>query len=246
MTRRLTTATSAAAFAIWLACAFAASSVVALEAETKSKSKEQAASASHDTWYARTRIATTFGPVVNHYWSKGPWLRSETILAGHRVITIVNATHYYVYDLVMGEGAAIERGPRAIAQDEGRGRPFARELDALLADGGELIHQGVSETGGVPYRVYQLTNANGRRRISMTDSDPPLPINVETFIRSSGHDGLLEYSGWQRGLAIADSFFVPPEHIEWQRLTYDEYVKRAPNETIGPAPIYFRQLLHGG
>lgn len=197
------------------------------------------------TWYARTRVATQFGPVVNHYWSKGPWLRSETLLAGHRVVTIVNATHYHVFDLVMGEGTSIERGPNAIASDAKRGRPFGRELDELIAAGGEKIHQGISENGGVPYQVYQLTNQNGRRRISVTDSDPPLPILVETFVRTSGHNGMLEYSGWLRDMEIADSFFEPPAHIEWKRLSYAEYLKRAPTDSLTPAPIYFRHLLHG-
>ncbi|MDP6980695.1 MAG: hypothetical protein QF570_19195 [Myxococcota bacterium] len=230
----------------WLVIALA-TPATALDAKAgkKTKSTSDAAATAPATWYARTRIATKFGPVVNHYWSKGPWLRSETILAGHRVITIVNATHYYVCDLVMGEGTAIERSPKAIAQDKDRGRPFARELDDLIASGGEMIHEGVSESAGVPYRVYQLTNENGRRRVSVTDSDPPLPIRVETFVRSSGHNGLLEYAGWQRDLGIADSFFTAPDTIEWQRLSYDEYVTRAPRETIGPAPIYFRHLLHG-
>ncbi len=215
----------------------------ALDAKAKAKSEDKSTTA--PTWYARTRIATKFGPVVNHYWSKGPWLRSETILAGHRVITIVNATHYYVCDLVIGEGTAIERSPEAIARDKDRGRPFGREMDDLIEAGGEIIHEGVSEGAGVPYRIYQLTNDNGRRRVSVTHSDPPLPIRVETFVRASGHNGLLEYAGWQRDLDIADSFFTAPDTIEWQRLSYDEYVTRAPTETIGPAPVYFRHLLHG-
>ena len=229
---------------LWLALPMPA---VALEAQGAGGAGEARAAAapSQPTWYARTRIATSFGPVVNHYWSKGPWLRSETVLSGHRVVTIVNSTHYYVYDLVLGEGVEVARAPKAIAEDEERGRPFGRELDALIEAGGELIHQGQSEAGGMPYKVYQLTNENGRRRISVTDSEPPLPINVETFVRSSGHNGLLEYSGWLRDIAIAESFFVPPAHIEWERLRYDEYNRRAPREAVGPAPIYFRHLLHG-
>ncbi|MCP4038365.1 MAG: hypothetical protein GY733_15605 [bacterium] len=198
-----------------------------------------------ETWYVRTRVATDYGPVINHYWSKGSWFRAETVLAGHRVITIVNATHYYICDMVMGKGTAIERSVLAIEQDAGRGRPFARELDDLIAAGGEKIHQGPSNEGGLPYRIYQLTNENGRRRVVVTDSEPPLPIRVETFVRSSGDQGILEYAGWQRDLEIHDSFFEAPAAISWQQLAYEQYVERVGKEPIGPAPVYYRDLLHG-
>ncbi len=80
----------------------------------------------------------------------------------------------------------------------------------------------------------------------MRDSDPRLPINIETLVRSSRHNGLLEYAGWQRDLAIAVRFFEPPAHIEWEQLTYEEYNRRAPREAVRPAPIYFRHLIARG
>ena len=76
-------------------------------------------------------------------------------------------------------------------------------------------------------------------------SDPPLPFRVETFVRKSGAEGTLEYSGWQRGLEIDNSFFEPPAAILLESVSYLDYTRRAGKEPIGPAPVYYRDLLHG-
>jgi hypothetical protein len=205
----------------------------------------EAASATQQTWYVQTRVATDFGIVSTHYWSKGALFRAETMLAGHPVITIVNGPRYYIYDSILGKGAAIERNAISIREDRERGRPFGRELDELVEAGGEKIHDGSSREAGAPYEIYQLTNENGRRRVLVTKSDPPLPFRVETFVRKSGAEGTLEYSGWQRGLEIDDSFFEPPSSISLESVSYDEYTHRVGKEPIGPAPVYYRDLLHG-
>ena len=123
---------------LWLALPMPA---VALEAQGAGGAGEARAAAapSQPTWYARTRIATSFGPVVNHYWSKGPWLRSETVLSGHRVVTIVNSTHYYVYDLVLGEGVEVVRGPDLLLGDHSRW---------AVQQGGRTRLSGLSPAGG--------------------------------------------------------------------------------------------------
>ena len=167
------------------------------------------------------------------------------MVAGHPVTTIVDATHYYVYDEMLGRGAAIERNASAIAEDSRRGRPFGREHEELMASGGELVRDGESTESELRFDVYQLTNENGRRRVIVTDTDPPLPVRVETFLRSSAAKGVLEYSGWQRDMEIADSYFVPAATVNFERLTYREYTERAGHEYIGPAPVYYRDLLHG-
>lgn len=197
------------------------------------------------SWYVQTRVSTEYGIVSTHYWSKGSLFRAQTMLAGHPVTTIVDATHYYVYDEILGRGAAIERNAKSIAEDATRGRPFGREREELLAAGGELVEDGVSNDGTIAFDVFQLTNENGRRRVIVTASDPPLPVRVETFVRTSGAQGVLEYAGWQRDLEIQNSFFVPPSTVDFERLSYEEYVSRASHEAIGPAPVYYRELLHG-
>lgn len=197
------------------------------------------------TWYAQTRVTTDYGIVSTHYWSKGPLFRAQTMVAGHPVTTIVDATHYYVYDEILGRGAAIARNPIAISEDSTRGRPFGRERDDLLNAGGELIRDGESTEDEMAFDVFQATGDAGRRRVIVTDSDPPLPVRIEMFERSSGKTGVLEYSGWQRDLNIDDSFFVPPTGVTFERVSYAQYTARVGREAIGPAPVYYRHLLHG-
>jgi hypothetical protein len=207
---------------------------------TQSETEAKTPYSGPPTWYSQTRVSTEYGIVLTHYWSKGPKFRVQTMLAGHPVTTIVDGPFYYVYDAILGRGAAIERNTTAIAEDATRGRPFGREQEDLLASGGELVSDGQ-----VGFDVYQLTNENGRRRVIVTDSVPALPVRVETFVRASATKGVLEYFGWQRNLAIEDSFFTPPPTINFQRLTYLEYTQRVGREAIGPAPVYYRDLLHG-
>lgn len=235
---------------VWLVSALVIALVIGSPAVTRASQSAagdvaEAPSTAQQTWYVQTRVATDFGIVSTHYWSKGALFRVETMLAGHPVITIVNGPRYYIYDPVLGKGAAIERNTTSIREDRERGRPFGRELDELIAAGGEKVHDGSLREAGALYEIYQLTNQNGRRRVLVTKSDPPLPFRIETFVRKTGADGVLEYSGWQRGLEIQDSFFEPPASIRLENVTYDEYTHRVGKEPIGPAPVYYRDLLHG-
>lgn len=198
-----------------------------------------------DTWYVTTRVATEYGTISTHYWSKGPKLRVQTILAGHPVTTIVSGDTYYVYDAILGRGVAIKRNLAAISEDRGRGRPFGRELDDLLGAGGEKVQDTDADSEANSYEIYQLTNDNGRRRIMMTASQPPLPMRVETFVRASGKKAVLEYSGWQRALHIEDGFFAPSSKIDLELVPYADYMRRIGKEPVGPAPVYYRDLLHG-
>ncbi len=238
-------------FVVLVACsvvviAIVAATPAALRADASAAGETPgASSATAENWYAQTRVVTDFGVVTTHYWSKGALFRAETMLAGHPVITIVNGPRYYVFDSVLARGAAIERNAASIREDSGRGRPFGRELEEIIAAGGEKIRDESLREAGAHYEIYQLTNANGRRRVLVTTSEPPLPFRVETFVRKSGAEGTLEYSGWQRGIEIEDSFFVPPTSIRFENVTYDEYTLRVGKEPIGPAPVYYRDLLHG-
>ena len=39
--------------------------------------------------------------------------------------------------------------------------------------------------------------------------------------------------------------FEPDPAVTLEHLSYDDYVRRASDEQIGPAPPFFRELLHG-
>ena len=67
------------------------------------------------TWYAQALARGAAGLNVTHFWSKGPWLRAETVVAGHKVVNIVKGDWYYAYDGLTGRGmrsAAIRRPRR--------------------------------------------------------------------------------------------------------------------------------------
>jgi len=196
-----------------------------------------------ETWYASTLSRPANELVTVHYWSKGSRFRAETVLAGHRIITIVNGEYYYTIDEVAGTGVAIRRSPKAVAADATRGRPFGGELKRLLAEGGEKIR--TEKLGPRSFDIYRSTTSQGRSTVWMTAEDPRVPVRVETYLRKTGAEGTLDYVGWLFGLAIADSFFAPSPEVELERVDYQDYVRRAPREMVGPAPVLYRDLLHG-
>lgn len=223
----------------------AKNSETAANVETTRALPADSPKSSETTWYVRSLIGSEFGAIMTHYWSKGSLFRADTVVAGHPITTIVDESRYYIYDSILADGASIERNPASIAEDATRGRPFARELRELLATGAEKVSEGFLEEGSIGYEVYQLTNENGRQRVQVTKTDPPLPIQVETFVRETGATGVLEYAGWQRGFALRDSFFEPPNTIVFEQISYLEYTSRFGKVPIGPAPVYYRYLLHG-
>src|SRR5262245_24498097 len=56
------------------------------------------------TWYAQALTRGDAGLNVTHLWSKGASLRAETVVAGHKIVTIVSRDHYYAYDGLVGDG----------------------------------------------------------------------------------------------------------------------------------------------
>ncbi len=238
----------------WIATFTLSGAVAALDvkdSETIAAAKTPAAlpSISSDapgqTWYVRSRVDTEFGSIMTHYWSKGALFRADTVVAGHPITTIVNGLRYYVYDSALADGAAIERNLASVEEDTTRGRPFGLELVELLASGGEKVDEGFLAASSIGYEIYQLTNDNGRRRVVVTSSDPQLPIKMETFVRETGSTGFLAYTGWQRGIKLEDAFFEPPNTVVFEQISYAEYTARYGKVPIGPAPVYYRHLLHG-
>ena len=76
-------------------------------------------------------------------------------------------------------------------------------------------------------------------------SELQIPIKIETFVRESGATAIMEYAGWQQGITLADSFFEPPNTIVFEQISYAEYTANFGKVPIGPAPVYYRHLLHG-
>lgn len=196
------------------------------------------------SWYAATVADDAKGGfLMVHFWSKGPRFRSEAVLAGRQIVTIVNATTYTIIDTVSGTGVAIERSPEARALDERRGRPFGNELEQLLAQGGELV--GTEEAEGKMLDVYRLTNSSGRRTIWVSTTNPPVPLRVQTYDRETSITGKVDYVNWLHNPFIADSFFKADPNLQIEQLGYDEYRRRIRKGPVGPAPVLYRHLLHG-
>jgi outer membrane lipoprotein-sorting protein len=196
------------------------------------------------SWYAATVAEDEKGQfLMVHFWSKGPLFRSQAVLGGRTILTIVDRTTYYIIDEVMGSGLAIERSEAARAQDTRRERPFAHELDDLLRDGGELV--GTEQAAGQAVDVYRLTDDRGRRTIWMSTTTPAVPLRIQTYDRASATTGKVDYVNWLHNPPIPDSFFEPDPRIRFERLGYDAYRKRILQGPVGPAPVLYRHLLHG-
>jgi outer membrane lipoprotein-sorting protein len=206
---------------------------------------EAAGAALPDTWYAQALAYSESGINVTHFWSKGSdKLRAETVVAGHQVVTIVNGNTYYAYDLLSREGLAIGRSPVALKQDATRGRPFGKELDAVIRLGGERI--GEETLAGQPVQVYQVTDSLGQRKLWVSDDSRQLPIRLKLFRRATGQTLHTDFLNWARGLPIADAYFEPEPDVKLLRLSFDEYLaKQGDREALGPVPVLYTDLLHG-
>lgn len=196
-----------------------------------------------DTWYGERIVSGDIPVHVEHLWSKGPKLRAETVIGGHPIVTLVNGERYFIVDPLTKTGVAIQRSPRAIRADAARGRPFGNEATILLEIGGEKV--STQEVSGRPCDLYRLTNSEGRHEVCVSQDEARLPVLVRIWRRSSGKEALTRYLDWTRGLALSDAFFEPEPDVALESLSYDEYVARAAKEQIGPAPPFFRDLLHG-
>ena len=205
-------------------------------------SVERAAAAPPDTWYAQTLTLTSRSENVTHLWSKGSALRTETVIEGHKVVTIVSGSTYYAIDALRGTGLAIQRTADAIRADKRRARPFGNERQAILDQGGEKI--GVEEVAGRPCDIYRVTDRRGRRQIWVTQGDPALPVRVEVFNRGTGDTRRVSYVNWRRGFEVLDAFFEPSPHIQLERMTYEEYVARSAEGVVGSVPVMYPELLY--
>jgi outer membrane lipoprotein-sorting protein len=194
------------------------------------------------TWYAQALARGDAGLNVTHFWSKGALMRAETVIAGHKIITLVNGPTYYAYDATTGSGLAIGREKGAMALDRDDHRPFGKEYERLVELGAELIeteNQLGRETG-----IYRVTDDFGRRKLWVTLDDLRLPLRIEIYERASTRSTTTDYVNWQSGFAIEDSFFAPDPRVELEAMDYATYAKRSAVEgPVGPVPVLYGSLL---
>ena len=195
------------------------------------------------TWYAQALGRGDAGLKVTHYWSKGPVLRAETVMSGHRIVTIVKGEWYYTFDELSGRGLAIRRDAGAVARDAPERRPFGNEHEILIAQGAEKV--GEEMLWGRSAEIFRITDQRGRRELWVTADDRKLPMRVEIFDRMSGQKGSTEYVVWDASLTIPDAFFDPDPSVEFERLDFEEYLRRtAEGGSAGPVPVLYSGLLH--
>jgi len=196
------------------------------------------------TWHATVFFSSGYSYRIIHYWSSGSMMRAETLIAGPPITTIIRGDRYISFDRLTGKALDVERSPAAVAQDQGRVRPFAIELDELRRAGGEKIED--TRMSGVPVEVWRLTDDNGRRTVWVSKKEPFVPIRAETFVRGSSQTLTFDYSNWGFDLEIPASLFALPSDVEVVRFGYAEFEKQSAKEPVGVAPILYPDLLHGG
>jgi hypothetical protein len=197
------------------------------------------------TWHAETLSSGPQGVTVTQYWSKGvDKMRAETVIGGHRLVTLVNGELYYAMDVTAGTAVAIKRSKRALAEDRQRSRPLGLEGFVIKARGGEKV---ASETlSGRLCDVWRLTDERGRREVWVQHEPAKemLPLRVQIYNRQAGAEIRTDYLQWASGLELAERLFLPDPALTLQRLEYDEYVKRSgAGEAL--VPVLHAHLLHG-
>ena len=218
----------------WIACAGLA---VAAAAEPEKTGPAP------DTWYAQAvALGDGVGVNITHFWSKGSWLRSETVVAGHRLVTIVRGSTYYAYDSLTGEGLAIARQPEAVARQEGKARPFGNQYETLIQQGAEKVRE--EQLLGRSTGVYRVTDELGKRELWVTEDAQRIPLRIRIFERNSGRQRTTDFVDWQSDFHIPDGFFEPDPRARLEALDYREYLRRSAEEgTVGPVPVLYTPLL---
>jgi hypothetical protein len=195
---------------------------------------------SPETWFARMLARNGSQLAVTYFWSKGAMMRSETVVAGQLIVTIVNGDTYYTYSPSGGGGLAVARAPEAIDADTVR--PFGREVELLRTQGAEKV--GEEMLRGRLCDVYRVTDAGGRRELWVTQGEPSVTSRIEIFQRATGTTQYLDYDQWLQGIPLADGFFEPHGGLQLKRYALDEYLLEATRDgTLGA--IQFLHLLTG-
>jgi hypothetical protein len=196
------------------------------------------------SWYTQAFTRDETGVNVTQLWSLRSKFRAETVIRGHKLVTIVNGDTYYVYDAIAMTGIAIRRAPAALAAESPDRRPFGNEAQILIDQGGEKIRE--ETIAGKRADVYQITDDIGRRIVWVTQDDRRMPMRIELFNRKSGSTRYKEYVEWVTGLLVTDAFFEPAPSIQFERFGLDEYIESTiAKGAAATLPILYQELLHG-
>jgi hypothetical protein len=196
------------------------------------------------TWYAQALAQGPGGLNASQFWSKGSKFRAETVVAGHKVVTIVNGEWYTAYDATKGLGIRVRRTEEALANDAPFKRPFGNEAVKLIKNGGEKIRDEVFH--GRPAVVYQLTDRLGRRTVWTTADALNIPLRIEFYNRRTANEQSTDYIDWLTGLVIPDAFFDPETRIDIKSYDFEEYARfTAKIGGVGPVPVLYMDLLRG-
>lgn len=235
-----------AAFAAVALLAAPAAHAQARKSEKKeAPAKKGAAPAAPTSWYALRITRGDTGVIVTNLWSAGRNLRAEAVLAGVPLQQLVSGEWYYVIDAVQQRGIAVRRSPAALQADlkAPTARPFGHEGADLIERGAETVRE--EEVAGRKATVYRLTDGVGRHEVWVADGESQLPIRIDQTERESGTHVVTDYVDWLSGIALAPAFFEPDPRIQLERFEYEDYVQRAREGPVGPAPALFSELLHG-
>lgn len=194
-----------------------------------------------DTWYTERLMSGGKTPTIEHLWSKGAWLRSELVVGGQPIVQLVKGSRYVIVNRVQRRGIAIQRNPRAIAQDAAAKRPFADDRDRIVAAGGERV--GTQTLGGIECEVYRVTDGDGRRETCVTAAG--LPVRTDMWHRTSGTSSSASYLSWASQMPLPDDFFEPDPGVAIEEYGYDQYLAALKQGPVGPAPPLHSFLLHG-
>lgn len=195
------------------------------------------------SYYSMTLGRSNLDLVVVTYWSLGPLLRSETVVAGHLIVTLVDEKYYYTYDALTRKGYRIGRSKLAIADDKERLRPFALDYFELVAQGGEKVRE--ETLNGIPVDVYRVTDQKGRRTLWVTQNPLKFPVKLEAYDRQTGRTSVLDWVQWIPAIDLEKEFFEPPRKLDLRKFEdYSEFREALKEGPISPSPPLFHQLLH--
>jgi len=198
----------------------------------------------HVTWHAQVLAHGPGGLNVTHFWSKGSRMRAETVIAGHKIVTLVVGEWYYAYDATKGLGIRVKRTPEAMKLDQPYRRPFGNEASRLIEMGAEKV--GEEDYHGREAVVYRLTDALGRRTVWASKDALNIPLHVEIYSRQTGKTTATDYLDWLTGLVIPDTYFDVDPNVDITSYTFEEYgFFLSKSGSMGPVPVLYADLLHG-
>jgi outer membrane lipoprotein-sorting protein len=229
------------ALALLAALLFLAALSASGDEPVESAEDTSSAAPPRDTWHATTYVKSSMGLHVIHYWSKRSWMRAQTTLDGHPVVTIVRDGDYIGFDALTGRGVRVRRAPEAVKEDRDRTRPFGNDLAELIAQGADKVEE--SERSGRAVEIWQKTDGAGRRKLWVTSDEPRLPMRLEVFVRAGSETITTDYADWTKGLKIPDSFFEAPSNVTLETLDYPAYMEASAVRRVGP--VLYPELLHG-